>query len=351
MKLVTFDDGKGPQPGVLTGGSEVIFDVRAAALATRGTVPEELESVLTIVRAGDKALDLLRALMGDIDVNEPAGYFIPKDSVRLLAPLPRPTQVRDFLCFEKHLVQGFEHARLLRANLSGDPEAELAEMERQGILRVPDAWYDVPLYYRINPANTCGDDVNVQWPSYSRVMDFEFEFACVIGRGGKDISPENARAHIFGYMIMNDLSARDEQVRVMPGQLGPGKGKDFDNSKPMGPCLVTADEIGDPYNLTMTARLNGEIFVKASSAEMNWRFEDCIAYISQSETLEPGEIFASGTVGGGCAIEVGKTISVNDVIELEMEKIGVLRTRFVAQGSWEEQPRRLSIKPRNIARA
>lgn len=177
-------------------------------------------------------------------------------------------------------------------------------------------------------------------------MDFEFEFACVIGKGGKDISVAEARNHIFGFMIFNDLSARDEQARAMPGQMGPGKGKDFDDSKPMGPFLVTTDEIGDPYALKMAARLNGELFVEASSSEMNWRFEELIAYISQSETLEPGDIFGSGTVGDGCTIETGHVLADGDVIELEMEKIGILRTRFVAGAT--DGVRRVQVAPHNL---
>jgi len=345
MKLVTFEARDGAGPGVLTAGDGGILDIRSAATAAWGEVPTRLQSVQAIVEAGDAALEDLRALLDQ----RSSGEVVALKGAKLLAPLPRPVQVRDFLCFEKHLLQGFQRARMLRASLSEDPEQAMADMERQGIFRVPEAWYDMPLYYRVNPANVCGTDVDVQWPAYSVIMDFEFEFACVIGRRGKDIPVASARDHIFGYMIFNDLSARDEQVRVMPGQLGPGKGKDFDNSKPMGPYLVTADEVGDPYDLKMTARLNGETFVEASSSEMNWRFEDCIAYISQGETLEPGEVLGSGTVGGGCTVEVGRSVSPGDVIELEMEKLGTLRTRFVRTGP--NKPQSIDVAPIHVSRS
>lgn len=342
MKLATFKLGREQRPGVVTEDGTAVVDIIAAAAVCHGAAPSHLMSVQAIIEAGEVALADIREIVARAgDANR-----IALEVLRLLAPIPRPIQVRDFLAFEKHMLQAYEGLRQLRAALEDDPVSYMEMMERKGILSVPDAWYESPLYYRPNPANVCGNDVEVHWPAYSNTMDFEFEFACVIGKGGKDIPVSEARDHIFGYMIFNDLSARDEQSRVMPGLNGPGKGKDFDNSKPMGPFLVTADEIGDPYALRMTARLNGQTFVDASSSEMNWRFEELIAYISQSETLEPGDVFGSGTVGNGCTIETGQVIADGDVIELEMEKIGVLRTRFVATSSGGV--RRIPVTPHNI---
>ncbi|UAK25292.1 fumarylacetoacetate hydrolase family protein [Sphingomonas nostoxanthinifaciens] len=342
MKLATFVKDGQATPGVVTDDGCALIDIVAGAVTQLGWAPDHLASIQAIVEAGDTALADIREIVRQADV----GHLIALDDVRLLAPIPRPVQIRDFLAFEKHMIQAYDGIRKLRASLADDPLAYMAMMERKGILRVPDAWYENPLYYRVNPANVCATDTDVHWPAYSDKMDFEFEFACVVGKGGKDISVADARSHIFGYMIFNDLSARDEQARAMPGQMGPGKGKDFDNSKPMGPFLVTADEIGDPYRLAMTARLNGEVFVTASSSEMNWRFEELIAYISQSETLEPGDIFGSGTVGDGCTIETGHVIADGDVVELEMEKIGVLRTRFLATA--REGVRRIAVMPHNV---
>lgn len=342
MKLATFEMAGKAWPGVVSDDSLWLVDIVAAAASCRGVPPPHLMSVQAIVEAGDAALADIR----EVVMHAGNAHRIELAGAKLLAPIPRPIQVRDFLAFEKHMIQAYDGIRKLRASLADDPPAYMAMMERKGILRVPDAWYENPLYYRVNPANVCGTDVDVSWPAYSNAMDFEFEFACVIGKGGRDISVAEARSHIFGYMIFNDLSARDEQARAMPGQMGPGKGKDFDNSKPMGPFLVTADEIDDPYALKMTARLNGNIFVEASSSEMNWRFEELIAYISQSETLEPGDIFGSGTVGDGCTIENGLIIADGDVVELEMEKIGLLRTRFIATA--RDGVRRVAVMPHNV---
>jgi 2-keto-4-pentenoate hydratase/2-oxohepta-3-ene-1,7-dioic acid hydratase in catechol pathway len=142
------------------------------------------------------------------------------------------------------------------------------------------------------------------------------------------VPKEKAREHIFGYTIFNDISARDAQAVEMGGMLGPAKGKDFDTGNVMGPCLVTVDELPDPYNLSMVARVNGEEWGRGNSRDMYWKFEDVIAHISRSETLYPGEFFGSGTVGNGCGLEQMRYLKPGDVVELEVEGIGLLRTRI-----------------------
>ncbi len=325
MRLVTFQSDDAPRLGALVGAGEVL-DLSAANHLAGGADDPRLASMLALMESGEAGLELAAGLVGRAAALADAQRAL--GAVRLLAPVPRPPSIRDFLCFEDHLVNAFRKARELRAAQSEDPEAALAEMERTGVLAVPAAWYERPLYYKANPANVCGPDVAVRWPAYSDVVDFELEFGCFIGRPGKDIPRERALDHVFGFTIFNDLSARDEQVRDMPGQLGPGKGKDFDDSKPMGPCVVTRDELGDPYALTLIARVNGEEWARGSSAAMRWRFEDCIAHISRDETLLPGDFFASGTVGGGCGLETLRFPAPGDLIELEVENIGVLATRI-----------------------
>jgi len=294
MKLVTYQlENHPPRPGALTEGG--IVDLRPA-----------FPSVLAIVEGGEAALGRCRELMAK-------GDFIAKSDVRLLAPIPHPPQMRDFLCFEQHLVQAFAAVAKLRGT-----EA-----------RIPKAWYERPIFYHPNRFSVCGPEADVPWPRYSDLLDFELEFGCYIGKPGKDIAPERAREHIFGYTIFNDFSARDEQTKEMAGQLGPGKGKDFDNANAMGPCLVTADEIGDPYRLDMVARVNGEEWGRGNSRDMRWKFEDCIAHASRSETLHAGEFFGSGTVGNGCGLEQLRFLKPGDVVELEVEGIGVLRNRVI----------------------
>jgi 2-keto-4-pentenoate hydratase/2-oxohepta-3-ene-1,7-dioic acid hydratase in catechol pathway len=266
-------------------------------------------SVLAIVEGGPDALDRAAETLK----RPPREAVFALGEVTLLAPIPQPPQMRDFLCFEKHLQQAFAAVARLRGT-----EA-----------RIPKIWYERPIFYHPNRFNVCGTGADVPWPAYSERMDFELEFGCYIGKSGKDIPKERAREHIFGYTIFNDFSARDEQTLEMMGQLGPGKGKDFDNSNVMGPCLVTADEIGNVYDLTMICRVNGEEWGRGNSRDMHWKFEDCIAHVSRSETLHPGEFFGSGTVGNGCGLEHMRFLEPGDVVELEVEKIGLLRNRVV----------------------
>jgi len=329
MRLVTFARRRGAKPraGALIASDTRILDLQAAHRALHRMGSPYLASVLALIEGGEPALALARELVDAAAALEEVQ--VPRERVRLLAPVPEPPQMRDFLCFEKHLVQAFQAARRVRAQASPDPEAALRDMEARGILAVPRTWYERPIYYHPNRLTVCGTEAAVPWPCYSGALDFELEFGCYIGRPGKDIPRAAAREHIFGYTIFNDFSARDEQTLEMPGQLGPGKGKDFDNSNAMGPCLVTADELRDPYSLTMIARVNGVEWGRGSSADMHWKFEDCIAHVSRSETLHPGEFFASGTVGNGCGLEQMRFLKPRDVVELEVEGIGILRNRVV----------------------
>lgn len=325
MKLVTFRHGDDrPRSGVLVEDGAAVIDL-AAAYQQKWSGAGPVATVLEIAEAGANGVDVVTELLK----SSPSGARLARSEIKLDAPIPRPPQMRDFLCFEKHLVQAFEQARRVRAQQSPDPEAAMREMEQKGILSVPATWYERPIFYHPNRLNVIGTDTDVVWPAYSALMDFELEFGCYIGKSGRDIAASGARAHIFGYTIFNDFSARDEQTREMPGQLGPGKGKDFDGGNAMGPCLVTADEFGDPYAKTMIARVNGEEWARGNTGEMRWKFEDCIAHVSRGETLYPGEFFGSGTVGGGCGLETMRFLKSGDVVELEVEGIGVLRNRVL----------------------
>ena len=332
MKLVTFQIGRGAgaksaRAGALIGGGRRVLDLQAAHRAHYQKSSKHLASVLALAQGGDAALELGNLLIKGAARASSATHAL-KD-VKLLAPIPQPPQMRDFLCFEKHLIQGFQMARKVRAAAAPDPEAAMREMDAKGILTVPQTWYERPIFYHPNRLNVIGTGADVHWPAYSERLDFELEFGCFIGKPGRDIPKAKAREHIFGYTIFNDISARDEQMLEMPGQLGPGKGKDFDSGNVLGPCLVTADELTDPYKLKMEVRVNGERWGGGNSREMHWKFEDCIAHVSRSETLNAGEFFGSGTVGSGCGLEQMRFLEDGDLIELEVEGIGVLRNRVV----------------------
>lgn len=219
--------------------------------------------------------------------------------VRLKAPVPRPNSLRDHISFEQH---------------AGASEAR----------QLPPAWYEIPVCYKGNPDSVIGPEDTILWPSFTDLLDYELEYGIYIGREGRNISQDEAEKYIAGYTIFNDVSARDIQMKEMSVGLGPAKGKDTCNV--MGPCLVTPDEV-DCRNMRMVARINGEVWTDGNSGTMFRTWAQIIEYASRDETLYPGDFLGSGTVGGGCGAEHGKWIKPGDVIELEVEGIGILRNR------------------------
>ncbi len=240
---------------------------------------------------------------------------LPMQGISWLAPLDPPL-MRDCLAFEQHLRNTF--LKIL-------PE-------------IPRQHYERPLYYKGNPLTLIGHNETIPWPSYTRLMDYELELGFVIGRTGKDLTPEQVPSYLLGVTILNDFSARDIQMQEMQGLLGPAKGKDF--STALGPWITTVDEV-DVHNLTMVARVNGEEWSRGSSSTIMWPVEEIIAYISKDEGVQVGELIGSGTVGFGCGLEHGKLLKPGDVVELEIEGIGVLRNKVgtPAPAGWTPQPR------------
>jgi 2-keto-4-pentenoate hydratase/2-oxohepta-3-ene-1,7-dioic acid hydratase in catechol pathway len=286
-----------------------------------GVVDTARSAVLDLAAAGAKYADMLALIdAGEVGLAEarriaaawPREAEIPLAGLRLLAPL-LPRQMRDCLVFEGHLKNGMAQ----REKRTGVKET------------IPEVWYRQPIYYKCNRFSVAGPDTTVVWPKYSKLMDFELELACVIGRTGKDIARENALGHIFGLTIFNDFSARDAQFAEMAGRLGPAKGKDFDGGNILGPWIVTLDEIGDPHALDMEVRVNGERWGGGNSGSMHHKFPDILAHISDCETLYAGEVIGSGTVGTGSGNEMGRYLNSGDEVELEIEKIGVLRNKVV----------------------
>jgi 2-keto-4-pentenoate hydratase/2-oxohepta-3-ene-1,7-dioic acid hydratase in catechol pathway len=196
---------------------------------------------------------------------------------------------------------------------------------------IPKVWYKQPIYYKGNRLSFIGHGADVIWPGYAEFLDIELELAIVIGKKGKDITADTATDYIFGYTILNDVSARDAQMAEMSGQLGPAKGKDFDTGNILGPFILTADEVPHPAALNMEAKVNGIRWGGGNSGDMHHDFGAILAHISASETLYPGEVIGSGTVGTGCGLETGKRLQPGDHFELEIEGIGVLANQIVKE--------------------
>src|SRR5215470_9233406 len=296
MKLATFvrQDGESAV-GVVDTGRGLILDLAKAARQA-GQPDAAFRTMLALIEQGEPALSTAR----EVAARWPRGAEQPLAGTPLLAPLPLPQQLRDCLVFEQHLANA-----------------------------MPPLWYQRPSWYKGNRFSVVGHEADVIWPAYSERMDFELELACVVGRKGRDIAPATALDYVFGFTIFNDFSARDVQTEERPLNMGPMKSKDFDTGNVLGPWIVTRDEIGDPHTLNMEARVNGERWGGGNSRDMHHKFNDILAFISRSETLYPGEVIASGTVPTGCGLELGRFLSPNDVVELEIERIGILRNRIV----------------------
>jgi fumarylacetoacetate (FAA) hydrolase len=222
----------------------------------------------------------------------------PVEDVELRAPVLYPPSVRDFYAFEQHV----KTARALR-----------------GLEMVPE-WYEIPVFYFSNPTAIYGPEAEVPYPEGTEELDYELEVAAVIGADGQ----------IGGFTVMNDWSARDVQRREMKVGLGPAKGKDFATS--IGPVLVTPDELGD-LRLDMIARVNGEERSRGNLGDMYHSWEAIVDHAARNTKLRPGDVLGSGTVGTGCILELGdgRWLQPGDVVELEVEEIGVLRNQIGAR--------------------
>src|SRR5919106_1297014 len=308
MELAAYVSAQGPAVGAVVGAD--IVDLSA-----------HFPSMLALIDGGAAALETARKA---IDRREKT---VPLSGTRQLSPVPEPRQIRDFNNFEQHMRDAPLGMARLKARLAGRPEPD-PNAPRPAI---PDVNFAQPIFYVSNRFNVVGHDAEVEVPSYSKWFDYEGEFGVFIGKKGRNIPKERAREHIFGFCVFNDFSARDKQAREMEGWMGPTKGKSFDTGNAIGPWIVTADEIPDERRMNVAVRINGEVRARNSPAGLIHSFADMIAYISQDETIYPGEFFGSGTVGGCCALENGAWLKPGDVIEVDFDAIGTLRNRVVAR--------------------
>lgn len=327
MKLATFRSVGQNKIGIVHSKNSLIFDLARAA-ARDGQNEPAFTSMLALIDAGAGALDRAAELFAKRGNEQELST--PIEGIEILAPIPEPRQLRDSMSFPLHILQAPRGQRKLVARAKGDM-VELARIDSEPLGELPDIYRKQPIFYITNRFSVSGTNTTVKWPRYSKVMDYELEYGVITKNKGANISATRAKDHIFGYTIFNDFSARDAQRIEMEGRLGPAKGKSFDGGNVMGPWIVTPDEIGDPYKLTMEARVNGEVRSRGICDGMLFSFEEIIAHISQDETLMPGEFIGSGTVGNGCGLELGRFLDHGDTIELEVEKIGILRNRVERQ--------------------
>ncbi len=228
----------------------------------------------------------------------------PLSDVTLAAPVPDPPSVRDFFAFEGHVAAGWRR--------------------RGG--EIPPAWYEGPVFYFSNPASICGPGEPVTRPQSTRELDFELEIAAVIGAGGV----------IAGFTLLNDFSARDVQRAEMTVGLGPAKGKDFATA--LGPWLLTPDEVpiaDGRLQLEATVTVNGVELTRSSAAAQHFSWPELVAHAGRDTRLRPGDVLGSGTLNGGCLLELGpivdggRWLEPGDAVTLSAPGLGELTTPIV----------------------
>ncbi|HMG93195.1 MAG TPA: fumarylacetoacetate hydrolase family protein [Chryseolinea sp.] len=304
MKLVTFKNKNGEVKAGWLKGNGVVDMQRVSD----GVLPDNM---LAFIDEHEKFFSIIKS--SGLEGESPTHRL---DEVKLLPPLPNPRSIRDYIGFEQHML-----------NASAKFGHSIAK-----------AWYEMPIFYFTNHQAVYGPEDDIKRPAKETKLDIELEMAVIIGTKGTDIKASEAEDCIFGYTVFNDWTARAIQKKEMEAPLGPHKGKDFANA--IGPCIVTKDEMnnyigGDgKFNVRMTARINDQLICDGNYNTVYYTFPQMIERASENNvTLYPGDILGSGTVGWGSLIEnnfeVHRPLEPGDVVELEIEGIGILRNRVI----------------------
>lgn len=281
MKLATFLDNGVRKIGAVVGD---------AVVAAGAEAPNDM---LAFLAAGDSARQALQVL---IDTDAPR---IPLKDVTLLAPIPRP-------------------GKLLGVGLNYADHIGETGLEKP----------EYPTFFTKQSTCVVGPGAAIHIPPISDKVDYEGELAIVIGQRCKNVSVENARSVIAGYTICNDVTVRDWQARTPTWTLG----KSFDTHGPLGPWLVTADEIADPHNLSLKTWVDDELRQNANTGEMIFNCYELIAYLSQVMTLEPGDVISTGTPAGvGVKMKPRGYLKPGQTVRIEIEGIGDLTNPVIAE--------------------
>jgi len=339
MKLVTFKAHTEERLGVHVGDSVVdlnsayasyLKEVEGAELARRrasAVIPACMKDFLAggeeSQRAAKKAIDFA-SKKGKTAVGvDGENIFLSPEQIRLCAPVPRPGKVYCMAVnFYDHVTERIK-----------DPAQRKAEIDRLKGLNI-----DVPIVFQKPPALVCGPRDPIIKPNNSDRLDYECELAVIIGKRGKYITKEKAYEHIGGYTVFIDVSFRDQgfprdvEFNMYKEDINWTKGKGMDNAAPMGPCLVTRDEIPDPYSppLRLVTRVNGQVRQNNDLTWMIIKIPRIIEYLSNGTTLEPGDVIATGTVAGVAHSWPDGFLKVGDTVECEIQPIGVLKHKVIA---------------------
>jgi 2-keto-4-pentenoate hydratase/2-oxohepta-3-ene-1,7-dioic acid hydratase in catechol pathway len=284
MKLVTYRAGGGvPEPGVLV--EQTVVSLSGAGFA----------DMLSVIAGGEEARGRIDAWLA----NPPADAIADLASVKLMAPVPRPPKL---ICVGLNWV---DHA--IESNMT-----------------IP----EVPTIFSKFSTAVIGPGDRIVLPRSSTKPDYEAEFAFVIGKGGRYIPAFRWREHVFGYTCLNDVSARDYQMATSQWIIG----KSFDTFAPMGPWLVTADEIPDPHDLNISLEINGEVLQSSNTRHLIFRIPDLITYLSSVFTLEPGDVVSTGTPAGvGFARKPPRFLRPGDEVVVRVNGLGELRNPVASE--------------------
>ena len=283
MRVVTCRHAGAERVGLL-GGDAVVLPASAPA------------SVLDLIDAGPAAWrDFARA----------SGTRVPLSEVELLAPVPRPR--KNIMCLGWNYADHVQESAGARQKSAQPPEHPI--VFTKNVTSVTGPYRDIPVHAGV-----------------TQQLDWEVELGVVIGVGGRDIARSDALAHVFGYTVINDVSARDLQFRHKQYFLG----KSLDGACPMGPAIVTADEIPDPQDLALHSRVNGALKQSSNTRHMIFPVAEIVHVLSRGMTLEPGDIIATGTPSGvGFARTPPEFLKPGDIVECEVDRVGVLRNRVI----------------------
>ncbi len=310
MKLVSFSTSNLPRPHLGIVRDDEVVDVDLAGRALKITAPDQMIDLINNYEQSKQALQVILSKAAERRFSEvktftDIGAAHTLSEIHLAAPIPRPH--KNVVCLAVNYRSHAQETAQLRIHKGVAPEISIFFTKAPTAINSP--------YGEI-----------VIDPSVSTEMDWEVELGVIIGKSGKNIREEDVMDHIFGYTVINDITARDLQASHKQFF----KGKSLDGSCPMGPWIVTADEIADPHNLALSLRVNGETKQSANTSQMIFSISRALAILSAGMTLEPGDIIATGTPSGvGFSRVPPQFLKPGDVVEAEVQGIGVIRNPVV----------------------
>jgi len=297
LKLVRFTRAGAESYGLLTSSSEVLDVIELSKAVKQQTPP----NISELISAGTEGIDTLDNLLQNSTEAQRENATLGINAVRVLAPVASPPKI---ICLGLNYR---DHAAEQKAQLP-----------------------DEPIIFLKPHTTVIGPDEAIVKPPFVKQLDYEAELAVIIGKPGKNIPVDDANNHIFGYTCFNDVSARDIQFKDKQWT----RGKSFDTFAPIGPCITTTDQMGDPTNLRIRTQVNGELRQDSTTRNMVFNVYEVVHELSRVMTLESCDIIATGTPAGvAFAMKPQpKFLSSGDVVEIEIENIGVLRNRVVEGG-------------------